>query len=157
MPSKNLTIRLSEKNRSIIGQLLTLNRHNFYPVDINTRNKLINLLITTTGQQLLDAAHEGRNFKQATTNRLTLSVKDLNALRLVHRNTKRLLYMITVLLTGTMENGWTEHADDYLQSFRKDTNARKVLALIDQQLNNDEKDFHKKRKTNTKVQQLTDA
>lgn len=158
MMSQAISFRLNEKNKAIVHQLLKLNSKNFYPENVDTRTTLLNLLISTFGQQLLDAAHEGKDFKQATKQTVGLNKQELNSIHLIHNNSKRMLYMLTTLMNGTLPNGWLETKDDFLQSFaQKGTLSRQTLQTIDNQLQQDQEIISKQRNSNNGAQKLTDA
>ncbi len=158
MPSKNLTFRIKEKEQAIINALLKLNKENFFPKNIDNKTALLTLLIDIAGQKLLDVAHEGGNFDQAMNDRLYLSKQELNSIHLIHNNSKRMLYMLTTLMNGTLPNGWLETKDDFLQSFaQKGTLSRQTLQTIDNQLQQDQEIISKQRNSNNGAQKLTDA
>lgn len=104
MPSKNLTFRVKEKDQVIIKRLLKLNKKNFFPVNIDNRTALLTLLIETAGQNLLDAAQEGRTFNQEMNNRFYLTKQDLDSIHLIYDNTKQILAVLSILMNNTVKD-----------------------------------------------------
>lgn len=64
MKGKAVTFRLSNNNELLISKLLKLNRHNFYPTNIDNRTDLLNLIIQTWGQQMLDSYRNGKQYDE---------------------------------------------------------------------------------------------